>query len=223
MGQGTYLFLLLLLALTTVDMNHLPNRNPRPLTFQIKHINSAIVVVCSKHPKLTQNLHETCGTRCLSLGLSLPKDLIPYSLGNENRTGRKLLAFLRKICRHSRHLLPLYHRQHIPSPPVHYQNESEGVGRDVTSPQGGSSIVSAGQQFQPYQQGSVNAWDNVPGIESYVRARMELFNQGGMIPSAVRESEVGDSSSSLGQRRNRRESLILTGLSLRRGKGQVYP
>ncbi len=93
----------------------------------------------------------------------------------------------------------------IPSPThtfstIHYQDESAGSS-------GGARNVTGSQAA--FQQANVNAWDNDPGIESYVRAIMEL-HQGGKPQTARQASGLTQSDASLRERRNRRESLIIT-------------
>ncbi|KAF2257751.1 nucleotide-diphospho-sugar transferase, partial [Lojkania enalia] len=80
-----------------------------------------------------------------------------------------------------------------------------------TSPPRPSSPKTADEQWQEFQQSSVNAWDAVPGIDTYVRAIMEsqtrraqpqvIYDAGG------EEEEVLSPSIS---RKDRRASLIIT-------------
>ena len=99
---------------------------------------------------------------------------------------------------------------------VHYQDEAQAApdqaGPGATSPEasGVSSPKSADEQWQAFQQGSMNAWDNVPGIENYVRSIMESHCRRGPTQVLSPGTDEGESGPSLGQRRNRRESLILT-------------
>lgn len=97
---------------------------------------------------------------------------------------------------------------------VHYDNSDEaasgGSSDGVKSPERVSSPNSADQQWQSFQQTSVNAWDSVPGIENYVRTIMD--SQGRRTKTQVLQQTTGteELSSPLLERRNRRESLILT-------------
>ncbi|KAH7382180.1 nucleotide-diphospho-sugar transferase [Pyrenochaeta sp. MPI-SDFR-AT-0127] len=97
---------------------------------------------------------------------------------------------------------------------VHYQDELEtapaGADVGVTSPDSISSPKSADEQWQAFQQSNVNAWDSVPGIETYVRAIMESHGRRGKTQILHQVTGTEDLSSPLLERRNRRESLILT-------------
>jgi glycogenin glucosyltransferase len=85
------------------------------------------------------------------------------------------------------------------------QGGPEGVARPNSS-----SFRSADQQWQSYQQTSVNAWDNIPGIENYVRAISDQSGRRDKIQSLQQTTGMDDISSPLLDRRQRRESLILT-------------
>jgi glycogenin glucosyltransferase len=85
------------------------------------------------------------------------------------------------------------------------QGEPEGV----TNPKPFPSKF-ADQQWQSYQQTSVNAWDNVPGIENYVRAISDQSGRRDKVQSLRQTTGMDDISSPLLDRRQRRESLILT-------------
>jgi len=61
-----------------------------------------------------------------------------------------------------------------------------------------------------YQHSGVNAWDNVPGIDSYVRAISDMSGIRGKNQSLRQTTGTDDISSPILERRNRRESLILT-------------
>lgn len=93
---------------------------------------------------------------------------------------------------------------------VHYDEEE--APQEVVTPGHGSQRVSspktADQQWQDFQQTSSNAWDGVPGIETYVRAIMDSQSRRGkpqIVPQASEEI-----SSPIISRKDRRESLILT-------------
>ncbi|KAF1834763.1 nucleotide-diphospho-sugar transferase [Decorospora gaudefroyi] len=92
---------------------------------------------------------------------------------------------------------------------VHY-DEDDGEVEPVMSSHRVSSSKSAEQQWQSFQQTSVNAWDSVPGIENYVRAISDLTGRRGKTPSLRQSTGIEDLGSPLLERRNRRESLILT-------------
>ncbi|KAF2713036.1 glycosyltransferase family 8 protein [Pleomassaria siparia CBS 279.74] len=85
--------------------------------------------------------------------------------------------------------------------------ELEAVG--LTSPPRISSPKSADDQWQSFQQSSVNAWDGVPGIDTYVRAIFEAQNRRGsqQLPQQSKPEEVLSPPIS---RKPRRESLIIT-------------
>jgi glycogenin glucosyltransferase len=95
---------------------------------------------------------------------------------------------------------------------THYQEgsgptreELEAAGR--TSPPRVASPKSAEEQWQSFGQTGANAWDAVPGIDTYVRAIFEAQNKRGK-PQVLQQSE--EISSPTLSRKNRRESLILT-------------
>ncbi|KAH8701305.1 nucleotide-diphospho-sugar transferase [Phaeosphaeriaceae sp. PMI808] len=92
---------------------------------------------------------------------------------------------------------------------VHYSDSDRANlgGNDTDSV---SSPTSADGQWQAFQQSSVNAWDSVPGIENYVRAIMESHGRRGSVKTTQHATGTNDLSSPLLERRNRRESLILT-------------
>jgi glycogenin glucosyltransferase len=95
---------------------------------------------------------------------------------------------------------------------THYVEDElavQGGPEGVTSPNSSSS-KSADQQWQSYQQTSVNAWDNIPGIENYVRAISDQSGMRGKTQSLQQTTGTDDISSPLLGRRQRRESLILT-------------
>ncbi|KAF1843120.1 glycosyltransferase family 8 protein [Cucurbitaria berberidis CBS 394.84] len=99
---------------------------------------------------------------------------------------------------------------------VHYDYEDEleagpgdaGVG--VTSPGNVSSPKSADEQWQTFQESNRNAWDTVPGIDNYVRAIMDSHGRRGKTQILQQSTGTEDIASPLLERRNRRESLILT-------------
>lgn len=97
---------------------------------------------------------------------------------------------------------------------VHYQDELEtapaGADVGVTGSDSVSSPKSADEQWQAFQQSNVNAWDSVPGIETYVRAIMESHGRRGKTQILHQVTGTEDINSPLLERRNRRESLILT-------------
>ena len=96
---------------------------------------------------------------------------------------------------------------------VHYEEDetmSEEVVAPGQSPERVSSPKTADQQWQDFQQTSTNAWDSVPGIETYVRAIMESHTRKGkpqVLQQATAPEEV---MSPTMNRKDRRESLILT-------------
>jgi glycogenin glucosyltransferase len=96
---------------------------------------------------------------------------------------------------------------------VHYDESDKtaptGVDR-VRSPANASASNFADQGWQSYQHSGVNAWDNVPGIDSYVRAISDMSGIRGKNQSLRQTTGTDDISSPILERRNRRESLILT-------------
>ncbi|KAF2742753.1 glycosyltransferase family 8 protein [Sporormia fimetaria CBS 119925] len=98
-----------------------------------------------------------------------------------------------------------------PFPTVHYEEEksiSSTVAQPATSARGTSTASSIADAFQ---QNSVNAWDEVPGIENYVRAILGSHTRRGK-PQVI-YSNSGDAEETLaaaGSRSDRRESLIIT-------------
>ncbi|KAJ4361810.1 glycogenin glucosyltransferase [Neocucurbitaria cava] len=97
---------------------------------------------------------------------------------------------------------------------VHYEDELEatpgGVDEEVASRAHVSSPKSADVQWQAFQQSNVNAWDSVPGIDNYVRAIMDSHGRHGKTETLQQSTGTEDIGSPLLERRNRRESLILT-------------
>lgn len=98
---------------------------------------------------------------------------------------------------------------------VHYE-EGEGEGSKPEevqaaepSPPRAASPQTADEQWQAFQQSNTNAWDTVPGIDTYVRAIMEAQARRAkpQVLQPVGEPEI--LSPSL-DRKNRRESLIIT-------------
>lgn len=96
---------------------------------------------------------------------------------------------------------------------VHYEEDetmSEEVVAPGQSPERVSSPKTADQQWQDFQQTSTNAWDSVPGIETYVRAIMESHTRKGK-PQVVHQASAPEEvMSPTMSRKDRRESLILT-------------
>ncbi|KAI4714435.1 hypothetical protein J4E89_000115 [Alternaria sp. Ai002NY15] len=76
----------------------------------------------------------------------------------------------------------------------------------------GNTIASSStdQGWQSYQNNSGNAWDNVPGIDSYVRAISDLSGIRGKNQSLQQTTGTDDISSPILDRKQRRESLVLT-------------
>ena len=69
---------------------------------------------------------------------------------------------------------------------------------------------STDQGWQSYQNNSGNAWDNVPGIDSYVRAISDLSGIRGKNQSLQQTTGTDDINSPILDRKQRRESLVLT-------------
>lgn len=92
---------------------------------------------------------------------------------------------------------------------VHYKDD-DGTAARETSP-GQSSIPKAiDDSWQSFQQGNANAWDNVPGIENYVRAIMDSQTKKSNPQVLQHMTGTQDINSPVLERKNRRESLILT-------------
>jgi glycogenin glucosyltransferase len=95
---------------------------------------------------------------------------------------------------------------------VHYDEEAtmseEVVAPGPNSPNRISSPKTADQQWQDFQQSNTNAWDSVPGIDTYVRAIMESQSRRGK-PQVLNQAIEQVISPKVG-RKGRRESLILT-------------
>ncbi|KAJ4304817.1 glycogenin glucosyltransferase [Kalmusia sp. IMI 367209] len=98
---------------------------------------------------------------------------------------------------------------------VHYEDEGEAMSEEVVtprlnSPDRVSSPKTADQQWQDFQQNSVNAWDSVPGIDTYVRAILDSQTRRGQ-PQVVHQATAPEEvMSPTISRKARRESLILT-------------
>lgn len=105
---------------------------------------------------------------------------------------------------------------HIPSPvhtfsTVHYEEApGEDTGRGPGSPHRGSSPKNADESWQAFQDNNANAWDSVPGIDTYVRAIFENQTRRGQTQVLTNHTSSEEISSPVLERRNRRESLILT-------------
>ena len=98
-----------------------------------------------------------------------------------------------------------------PFPTVHYQEGDQGAVSHATSPPRASSPQTAEEQWQSFQQNNTNAWDSVPGIDTYVRAIMGQQQVRREKPQALPlGSQVQEILSPSAERKNRRESLILT-------------
>jgi len=98
---------------------------------------------------------------------------------------------------------------------IHYEVEGEQKAGEVassglSSPERVSSPKTADQQWQDFQQNNANAWDSVPGIETYVRAIMESHTRRGKPQVIQGASAPADIASPIISRKDRRESLILT-------------
>ncbi|KAL5438591.1 hypothetical protein PMIN07_011666 [Paraphaeosphaeria minitans] len=94
---------------------------------------------------------------------------------------------------------------------VHYDDEEsmseEVVAPGLNSPERVSSPKTADQQWQDFQQSTTNAWDSVPGIETYVRAIIDSQTRRGK-PQVL--NQAVEQVRSPMTRKERRESLILT-------------
>jgi glycogenin glucosyltransferase len=88
---------------------------------------------------------------------------------------------------------------------VHYQDD-----RAAQSPERASSPMTADEQWRAFQQGSGNAWDSVPGIDTYVRSIMDSQARRTSVQNLQQATGTQDIGSPTLQRKNRRESLILT-------------
>jgi glycogenin glucosyltransferase len=97
---------------------------------------------------------------------------------------------------------------------VHYEDGEgealEGLDEVVQSPAPGSSSKSSDMQWQAFQKSNVNAWDNVPGISNYVRAVMDASGRRTKPQTLQQTTGTDDLGSPLLERRNRRESLVIT-------------
>lgn len=68
----------------------------------------------------------------------------------------------------------------------------------------------AEESWQAFSQSSANAWDSVPGIDSYVRSIMETQTKRGKVQVLQQATGTDDLGSPTLSRKDRRESLILT-------------
>jgi glycogenin glucosyltransferase len=97
---------------------------------------------------------------------------------------------------------------------VHYEDGEgealEGLDEVVHGHDSLSSPKSADMQWQSFQQSNVNAWDSVPGIDNYVRAVMDTNGRRNKPQTLQQTTGTEDLGSPLLERRNRRESLLLT-------------
>lgn len=96
---------------------------------------------------------------------------------------------------------------------VHYDQDEttpEQGAAHGRSPDRVSSPKTPDQQWQDFQQTSTNAWDSVPGIDTYVRAIMESHTRKGKVQVEHQAAAPQEIMSPVMSRKNRRESLILT-------------
>lgn len=68
----------------------------------------------------------------------------------------------------------------------------------------------AEESWQAFSQNSANAWDSVPGIDSYVRSIMDSQTRRGKVQVLQQTTGTDDLGSPTLSRKDRRESLILT-------------
>ncbi|KAJ4399647.1 glycogenin glucosyltransferase [Didymella pomorum] len=68
----------------------------------------------------------------------------------------------------------------------------------------------AEESWQAFSQSSANAWDSVPGIDTYVRSIMETQTKRGKVQVLQQATGTDDLGSPTLSRKDRRESLILT-------------
>lgn len=66
------------------------------------------------------------------------------------------------------------------------------------------------ESWQAFSQNSANAWDSVPGIDSYVRSIMDTQTRRGKVEVLQQTTGTDDIASPILSRKARRESLILT-------------
>lgn len=95
---------------------------------------------------------------------------------------------------------------------VHYDEggSSPPQGPERTSPPRAASPQTAEEQWQSFQQNASNAWDAVPGIDTYVRAIMGQQTKRGKPQVLAIGGYAEEVMSPSAERKNRRESLILT-------------
>lgn len=94
---------------------------------------------------------------------------------------------------------------------VHYEDTRTVPENRIPSPERASPPKTADEQWQAFQQSNVNAWDTVPGIENYVRTIVESRDgKKGKTQTLKQATGTQDLDSPLLERRNRRESLIIT-------------
>ncbi|KAF2477057.1 nucleotide-diphospho-sugar transferase [Lindgomyces ingoldianus] len=111
-------------------------------------------------------------------------------------------------------LAPAFTQSTHPFSTVHYEEGGTPIQEEVqtagpTSPPRSSSPKTADEQWQEFQHSNVNAWDTVPGIDTYVRAIMEAQNRRGK-PQVLHQARGEEIPSPSISRKERRESLILT-------------
>ncbi|KAH7136072.1 nucleotide-diphospho-sugar transferase [Dendryphion nanum] len=91
------------------------------------------------------------------------------------------------------------------------QQQQQGVAAiGLASPDRTTSPKTADEQWQEFQQSNVNAWDNVPSIETYVRAIMGAQNRRNKAQPLTPTGTTPDILSPSLSRDGRRESLIIT-------------
>ncbi|CAI6333696.1 unnamed protein product [Periconia digitata] len=106
--------------------------------------------------------------------------------------------------------------EHAPSPvhtfsTVHFeQSPEEDVAPGLNGPGRATSPKTADESWQAFQESNANAWDSVPGIDTYVRAIFENQTRRGQTQVLTNHADAEDVMSPTNDRSNRRESLLIT-------------
>ncbi|KAF2202383.1 nucleotide-diphospho-sugar transferase [Delitschia confertaspora ATCC 74209] len=92
---------------------------------------------------------------------------------------------------------------------VHYEGGGD-PSSELEVDAGVTSTKTADEQWQEFQQVSVNAWDEVPGIDTYVRAILQAQNQRNESQSLHTREVSEEIVSPMAGRGGRKESFIIT-------------
>ncbi|PVH96754.1 glycosyltransferase family 8 protein [Periconia macrospinosa] len=135
-----------------------------------------------------------------------PKPIFPWEQQHDRPKATRVFA---------EDLPPAPEPEPAPSPlhtfsTVHYEEAPERTAvPGLSSPERVSSPKNADESWQAFQENSSNAWDSVPGIDTYVRAIFENQARRGQT-QVLTHPDSDDVGSPTLERKNRRASLLIT-------------